>query len=999
MRSTLTRGFLVVVAVLVGLLPWCWPSQAKESADDAVRPELILRDRYDIQPIHVAKDKDLKIDYDIVYVRAPLGKFVWPDVGAPTLMEPGADLMLLHPDGKEEVLVKGGDKGSVADPYVSFDGQWVFYAFFYATEGSDIYKIHVPTRKIVRLTHTGGRQPPHTEKAYYHRDDDSQVLLLELTGKTGRERDKIHNTGPCPVPGGKIVFTSNRHGFVPRKGSFTSHAMQLTVMNDDGTNVETIGHLNLGCALHPVILTDGRLMFSTLENQGVRGTLHWSIWTIHPDGTNWNPLVSDLAKSLAPSFHFQTQRSDGRAVVEMYYNVNQAGFGTLLQFPITAPAGTPSFGPGYPLDERNRPLRMLSRGGIKEYRLPFSPHGIDVLTPFANDDDAPAACSVRADKTTPTVGRLTHPCGAPDNHVLAVWSPNHDCSRDGKTGGVRRVGNDTGIYLIKAGAPAYDPGEMRLIKNDPNYHEQWPRPLVPYKRTYGIDEPRRLETSKTKSLPAGTPFGLVGTSSLYKRESANLGQVPEGGVTAVSRAVRNGPGAWQDQGSDAGVYSNSDIHAIRIVLQEPNTREDQRRFYNHAHERLRILGEIPVRKFNGAGQPKDPDGNPDTSFLAKIPADTSFTFQTLDKHGMVLNMAQTWHQVRPGEFRADCGGCHAHSQQPTLFEKTAAAQPDYKVFDLVEQTPLLTAKKNDQSGKQWDDDDATGLRFAKGVVDVEYWHDIRPILQRSCAACHTSKADKPAGGLVLDDDRLVATKSHLLPPQAPASYLALAATGDGYGRRGSRYVRELQARSSLLTWKIFGKRMDGRDQPEVIKGPKNTTITLDYAGSIMPPVEAVKGTYKRADGTLIKVEPLSDEDRRTLVRWIDLGCPIDLTYDPAKSDSRTGFYADRTLPTLTVAEPAAGKHGQPIRRLLIGMHDGYSGLDAASFKVTASFMVNGMPAGLNLAKSFRSVAPGVWELELKAPISQLKEGTLIVSVKDKQGNETRIDRVFSVDVQ
>ena len=63
--------------------------------------------------------------------------------------------------------------------------------------------------------------------------------------------------------------------------------------------------------------------------------------------------------------------------------------------------------------------------------------------------------------------------------------------------------------------------------------------------------------------------------------------------------------------------------------------------------------------------PKDPDGNPDTSFLAKIPADVGFTFQTLDKHGMVLNMAQTWHQVRPGEVRVDCGGCHAHSQKPT----------------------------------------------------------------------------------------------------------------------------------------------------------------------------------------------------------------------------------------------------------------------------------------------------------------------------------------------
>src|SRR5206468_9836697 len=135
-------------------------------------------------------------------------------------------------------------------------------------------------------------------------------------------------------------------------------------------------------------------------------------------------------------------------------------------------------------------------------------------------------------------------------------------------------------------------------------------------------------------------------------------------------------------------YSNADIHAVRILVMDPTTDrrngpKSGRLFRSAAMERLRILGEIPVRHFkNGepgalatGGQPLDPDGNPDTSFLAKIPADTAFTFQTLDKRGMVLNMAQTWHQLRPGEIRTNCGGCHAHSQEPTPFEKTLAARP------------------------------------------------------------------------------------------------------------------------------------------------------------------------------------------------------------------------------------------------------------------------------------------------------------------------------------
>ena len=114
---------------------------------------------------------------------------------------------------------------------------------------------------------------------------------------------------------------------------------------------------------------------------------------------------------------------------------------------------------------------------------------------------------------------------------------------------------------------------------------------------------------------------------------------------------------------------------------EPNTHRsygpnEGRQFESHASERLRILGEIPLRKTGPGGAPiLDAEGNPDTSVLLKIPADTPFTFQTLDRNGMVLNMAQTWHQVRPGEMRADCGGCHAHSQSPLAFEGTAAAQP------------------------------------------------------------------------------------------------------------------------------------------------------------------------------------------------------------------------------------------------------------------------------------------------------------------------------------
>ncbi len=69
------------------------------------------------------------VDYDIVYVRQPRygdnTNTIWPEVFHPARAEPGADLMLLHPDGSEEVLVDC-TVCSVTDPFVSFDGESVY---------------------------------------------------------------------------------------------------------------------------------------------------------------------------------------------------------------------------------------------------------------------------------------------------------------------------------------------------------------------------------------------------------------------------------------------------------------------------------------------------------------------------------------------------------------------------------------------------------------------------------------------------------------------------------------------------------------------------------------------------------------------------------------------------------------------------------------------------------------------------------------------------------
>jgi hypothetical protein len=464
------------------LLPPALCAAAAALAGPEKKPELYL-DPIDVNVPPVAKDDTVKYDYDIVYVRAlragdKVHKRYYTDFSQPVTLEPGADLMLLHPDGSEERLVEGGD-GSVVDPMVSFDGRWVYYTLIHnlknfnqwspPRQGADIYKINVKTRKVVRLTNQ--KYSPNTGAA-----DWSGDYRTPKEGKSYLEPG-VFNMGPCPLPGGRLAFTSNRDGFRPAKG-YPAVALQLFVMDDrdddigddeDPQNLEKIGHLNVSGALHPVVLKDGRIMYSTLESQGAHGDILWGIWTIHPDGTGWSPLVSAFDPGGAPNgFHFQTQLSDGSLVVEEYYNQNNSGFGAYIKLPPSPPEGYPAFGPANMHDPRNKPWRYgrFDNGNPRWYQMPFMPTGSVSLTPFSHGFEGPADSSIRGDKDSPKVGKFTHPSGAPDNHLLTVYSPgpvNHQYTFLPQL--------DGGIYLLKDGKPAESPAELRLIKNDPDYNE------------------------------------------------------------------------------------------------------------------------------------------------------------------------------------------------------------------------------------------------------------------------------------------------------------------------------------------------------------------------------------------------------------------------------------------------------------------------------------------------------------------------------------------------
>lgn len=817
--------------------------------------------------VSVPAQAPVAVSYDIVYVRAPRpGGDAKPskiqEVVNPMGLEPGTDLMLLHPNGTEDVLVAGGAKGAVTDPCVSFDGQWIYYSYFpnvvdlslvvnpaVPITGADIFKMRVATRQVIQLTHG-----EYTPSAF------GPVKLPY----------GVFNMGPCPVAtplGDKVVFTSNRNGFEPPK-ALSPVTSQLYVMNEDGSDVEAIAPMTLGAALHPFQLRDGRIAFSTAESQGLRDYRLWAYWTIWPDGRVWEPLWSGFTGDVA--LHWGSQLSGGDVVLTGYYNLNNAGFGSFLRFPAQSP--TAPIGFGSPIAALNAPFTQTSPYGFGRElaRWPFMPIGAMSPTPWSHMQDNPAV----KDASGTYVGKVTQPSGAPNGDLLLVYTPGPANWR-----GAFVPAYDAGLSLMRDGV-SESPADLVTLKNDPRYNEQQPRAVVPYSAIYGVTAPKALpfnanDGSVHASLPAGAPYGIIGTSSLYKRESAPGGRAISGnydGLDCFNCSLDMASSNWVWQGSDDGKYTNDDIAAIRIVTMEPHGRPPAgapRYWVPLTNERLRVLGEIPVRKPGVI----DPDGNPDTSFWAKVPADTPFTFQMLDGAGRMLSMAQTWHQVRPGEVRVDCGGCHSHSQAPLAFATTAAAK--LPPVDLTLQP----------------------------AHDVEFIRDVRPILQAKCVSCHQGSsaptglrfdltATVVADNLTLPRDyaALARNTSGLLGGAAPP---AGAPLGKFNPPNVSRYVRVYQSRRSLLAWKISGARLDGWTNA-------SWTTDLDY------------------DDTANHATFLTDAERRTLVTWIDLAAPIDLGC----------YFCDETRPALT----AVAKDGA----LLVGAADAYSGVNAASLAVTVN---------------------------------------------------------------
>lgn len=956
----------------------------------------------------IAAPQDSGIDFDIVYVRYPNVNYN----GGPYVNIPqgekaydimaGADLMRVAPDGTETVLVDC-TTCSVMDPQISFDGTTVYYSKIVdipvvvtdtkhlGATASYLYKMNISgSAPYTEVQLTGPGSFDHAK--YANNTDAADDPMAPVQGVSRHIRDMA----PTPLADGRIAFTSNRsasYAFKPGTQLAEGFVQQIYVMDDhDGTkltpelsNMQRISKSAMHMVQHPIQLKDGRLLYSTWEDVAHRFTYaNTELFTMHPDGSNVQQFTEphDHNKNVN---HFITQAGSGEIYTAWYYPSYDYGFGVIVKYDLHNHNG------GFLRDSyaQRRPWGTQAKFSRREFDR-NNADGIYVITPHTTNTDTPAVES-SGEYGTDREGKYSYPSWGKNGHLLVSYSQGYvnwfdSACREIIVKNVEEYGTESpyptgskceslkaGIYLIKNAASSVvtdptDSAQLAVLHDDPNWNEIFPRAVVPYAEVFGQATPDIIpsvrENSGSHYLAAGEAAAIIGTSSMLNRETDHTYKFKHGS----SREAHNGE--WRIQGTDVRVYADHEVYGVRIIsipeliytqtIQVKDTAASKyspddrmtyqpRRFGSTHDESWEILGEFPLTNKDIT----DEQGNPDTSWWAKVPSDTPLLIQAIDINGRTLYSEVAWRSMSPGEERTDCGGCHAHSVNapPLAFETTAAGTGaliqnisgisdddpmiSNGVWDLtLNRTPLL----NESGGVDI---------ISGGSIDIEFSRDIKPIFDAKCNACHT--AGQSNGGLVLDDDQ---TWERLAQSTSSTTYVE---------PQMSKYIRSPQASASLLMWVVEGARLDGRD---------NSTFSDDV-------------DYPEAHPVLT----MTFEERRTISRWIDLGLPSN--FPSSLTLDGFGYDDDNQLPSMHIYSPVRG--AAPLnQKIRIGANDSQSGLNWASLSI--SYYDVSSPATILPITSYERDSGGVIIADMP-PLTIGNEYIILVSIADNAGNtETKTSR-------
>jgi len=895
---------------------------------------------------------------------------------------------------------------SVADPNVSFDGRYVVYTKFtdtrtfvdnFGTRGQSVSGFQTFMRLDPNGNLNGNRFATSIYGGLKPYAAPALIFIYDLlTGKNvqvspdskmfagraypGKDPEwvskvPVMDTGGFFMSDGRIGFTSNREeGF---------SLFQLFAMERNGKNMEVLSHRAMQNQLHPVTLMDGRIVYTNFDRMLQRtSNNNFSLFEINPDGSA--PFIfAGKNDATTWSYHYFTQLSDGDIVTTLYYIRQQTGLGALERFPVDPP------GPDF-VHRRKQgnqvgdalttlPDTWISGNGLVPFARPdqfrLTPNGGAGDTPMPPYDPSEYFVHPVGDRTVKMNGRFTHPSAAPDNDLLTTYSIGGSSTiesniyRKPKTldDVMEVIGKDAGIWLLPLEPNStrqigHIADDARIVVDFPEYHEIMARAVVSYQAIYGIARPdpdntrspTRNDGGQDPRLPAGAPYGLTGAASMFDRETRSLNGTPwnmrDGGGAMSGRTYMN----LAVSGAELAIFDNDEIYGIRVLMPVPNIPKDlykgDEKWSGWQQHHLRILGEYPVRKPDDSGvEPDDAQGNPDTSFIVRVPADTPFLMQTIDKRGMALDIETASRSVARGEQQY-CAGCHVHTREGMNTFDSLAEGNDNEFGDFTgTSAPLFVGE--DAKGyptvatAQATYPDEKGANARRSFA-VDWVNNIAEIVQNRCASCHAEdQSAQQLTGLRLDGDNrtydLITTNQY--KREDGITINANSKPGDGLTDinaletdriiprkangccTASRWVSVNSARSSMLVWALYGERLDGRD-PATGLPLEDSGVVVDHKGLEFPEI------WPKVSEHLEYVSDMPESEKRLITRWLDIGAP------------KLNVHDDMMRPVMTLT-PVGG--ASSVNSILVGLWDD-SLLDFTRFKVTADGVditpqVNGTP--------------------------------------------------------
>jgi hypothetical protein len=289
---------------------------------------------------------------------------------------PGGNLFSLipaSPDGKLTNLTNLSE-GDVCDPEISFDGLKVLFSM--RRSGGD--RFHIFEMNV----------------------DGSG--LRQLTSDPQRD-----DFDPAYLPSGKILFTSNRPGFVDEYNKQNAEVMH--VMNADGSGIEQIS-FNASDDFDPIVTKTGQVVYTRWEHHGPIN--RFPLFFTHPDGHGTFTFFSPHNHR---TFFHPRELADG-SIIAVKSDMVNGDQGPLVIIRNNTTAGEP-----------------LVDGQM------------EVLTPEIEENGPPYSRGV-----------FKYPHPLPDGRILVSFAPAHQTEEEA----------DFGLYTIKA-----DGSDLRLLYNDTGFHE------------------------------------------------------------------------------------------------------------------------------------------------------------------------------------------------------------------------------------------------------------------------------------------------------------------------------------------------------------------------------------------------------------------------------------------------------------------------------------------------------------------------------------------------